>query len=122
MAYNTHIDTLKKLNNLSGDTVWVRMKLLIMDAPTPTVSPIVTLTPIHPTRTPTHPVTPKPPTATITVGPSPTSTKEAAIAATSNRHNLGLIIIVVCGIGLLAVIAFTFFRKPSKVPSREKER
>jgi hypothetical protein len=122
MAYNTHIDTLKKLNNLSGDTVWVRMKLLIMDAPTPTVSPTVTLTPIHPTRTPTHPVTPKPPTATITVGPSPTSTKEAAIAATSNRHNLGLIIIVVCGIGLLALIAFTFFRKPSKVPSREKER
>jgi LysM repeat protein len=121
-AYGTHIDTLKKLNSLSGDTVWVGMKLLIMEAPTPTVSPTVTLTPIHPTRTPTHPVTPKPPTATITVGPSPTSTKEAAIAATSNRHNLGLIIIVVCGIGLLAVIAFTFFRKPSKVPSREKER
>jgi LysM repeat protein len=122
IAYNTTIEKLKKLNGLTDNNIWAGKKLLIMQAPTSTVSPTVTLTPIPPTRTPTHPITPKPPTATITVGPSPTSTKEAAIAATSNRHNLGLIIIVVCGIGLLAVIAFTFSRKPSKVPSREKER
>jgi hypothetical protein len=97
--------------------------LLIMDAPVPTVSPTVTQTTIPPTRTPTHPITPKQPTATITLGPSPTSTKEAALVATSNRHNLGLIVIVFCGIGLLAVIAFTFFRRPSKVTGlREKER
>jgi LysM repeat protein len=121
-AYNTHIDTLKKLNSLSSDTVWVGMKLLVKEAPTPTVSPTITETTIPPTRTPTHPITPKPPMATITLGPSPTSTKEAAIAATSNRHNLGLLIIVFCGIGLLAVLAFAFFRRPANVTnSRKKE-
>ena len=114
MAYNTHIETLKKLNSLSSDTVWVGMKLLVLDVPTPTVSPTVTLTPIPPTRTPTHATTPKSPGATRTFGPSPTSTKEAAILATSHRHDLGLLIIILCGIGLLAVIVFTFFRRSSK--------
>jgi len=122
VAYGTHIDILKALNHLNNDIVIVGTKLLISEAPLASVSPTGTQTTIPPTRTPTRPSTPKPPTTTITQRPSPTPTKEAAFAATSSRHNLGMTIIVICGIGLLAVIALTFFRRPTNaVNSREKE-
>lgn len=123
MAYNTHIDVLKELNSLSSDIVWTGMKLLIQPAPTPTVSPTVTQTPIPPTRTPTHPATPKSPTANTNIGLSSTPTPEVAINSTFSRHNLGLLIIIICGAGLLAVLAFSIFRPPSKVTdSRGKRR
>jgi LysM repeat protein len=112
VAYNTHIDIIKKLNSLSTDIVFTGQKLLIMQAPTPTVSPTITSTPIPPTRTPTHPVTPRPPTPTFT--PSPTATPTSMITAIPGltRHNLGLLIIIICAIGLLAVIAVSLVRRP----------
>jgi hypothetical protein len=122
MAYNTKVDTIKKLNSLTNDMVYVGMKLLIQPAVTPTVSPTVTSTSIPPMRTPTHPVTPRPPTATFTPIPSPTPPSLVAGIPNLNRHNLGLLIIVICAIGLLAVGALSIFHRPSKVTgTQDKE-
>jgi LysM repeat protein len=121
VAYNTHIETLKELNTLSSDTVWTGMKLLIMHAPTPTVSPTVTITPIPPTRTPTHPTTPKPSTSALVTGsPSmiPPGTVEDSFAS---RRTVGLLIIIFSGIGLLAVMAFSFLRHPVKTSNSAKK-
>jgi uncharacterized protein YkwD len=113
IAYGTHIDILQKLNNL-GDSISIydgeKLKMPSVDPPsTPTVTPTLPLA--TSTITPTRLI----PTQGLTSGPvsSPTPTSESNADSASNfvldRRTLGLIIIVICALGL-GVAMFTAVR------------
>jgi uncharacterized protein YkwD len=114
LAYNTHIETLQELNNLSGTNIMPDEKLLIQPSLTPTTAPTITSTPTLPTRTPTSSVNPRTPSFTFT--PTATLTPTPVIAALPklDRRAIGLIIIGVCALGLGGVLAFSFIRKKPK--------
>ncbi|MCE1253440.1 MAG: CAP domain-containing protein [Anaerolineae bacterium] len=119
VAYEVKIASIRAYNNLAenDNTLWVGQKLLIRPAFTPTVSPTASNTPPPPTRTlaPSH--TPAPPTLTPTKGPSITPTSRPLLPQLSNsmennpRQSVGIILVVVCGLGLAGVLASNFLKK-----------
>ena len=120
IAYNTKIDTIRALNNLTASsTLRIGMKLLIRQADPATLTPTITLTvPIpsrtatatQPTRTPTLTRTPSPtPTASATITVTPTPTAKPLLpflpsGGLAGQNLLGVILIVVCAIGLVLVV------------------
>jgi LysM repeat protein len=125
IAYNTTIDKIRALNSLSAsDTLRVGQKLLIRQADPPTLTPTITRTVPLPSRTPTATQPSRTPTLTRTSTPPPTAS--ATITATptptakpllpflpagglSGQNLVGVILIVVCAIGLV-VVGLTGFR------------
>jgi hypothetical protein len=118
VAYGVKIADLRALNNIAANnnTVYVGQKLLIRAAFTLTPSPTDTNTLPPPTRTlaPTH--TKGPPPATRTAAPTQTLTPLPLLprlpALESNsRQSIGIILVVICGLGLVGVLASYLIRK-----------
>ncbi len=110
-------EEIMKLNGMTlSNNIWPGDKLLIRPSVTPTISPTVTPSPIPPTRTPT------PPLGMMTVAPTrtqtPTATPPPAAGITTglDRRTLGIIIVVVCAVGLSAVVAGSLIRQKPKKP------
>jgi len=118
LAYGVKVADLRALNGIAANnnTLYVGEKLLIHPAFTATPSPSPTDTEAPPTRTLAPSNTPAPPTLTFTPGPTRTTTPLPLLpklpSFQSNvRQSLGTILVVVCGLGLAAVLASYFLRK-----------
>ena len=98
-AYGTTLEQLRSLNNLSDNApIYIGETLLIRLPYTPTPSPTPTITPRPPTRTP---VPPQPAEgASESTSQSPTT----SFLANIDRQALGLVLILICGIGLVLVL------------------
>jgi LysM repeat protein len=118
IAYGIKIADLAAMNNLNPDNpiIYPGQKLVIRIAFTPTISPTVTETPVPPTRTISPTPTQRPPTRT----PSPTVTStptekpllpQIDVLQSLDRRTLGTGIIVVCGLGLLMILASSLRKK-----------
>jgi LysM repeat protein len=118
IAYGIKIADLAAMNNLNPDNpvIYAGQKLVIRVAFTPTISPTVTETPVPPTRTISPTPTERPPTRT----PSPTATStptekpllpQIDVLQSLDRRTLGTGIIVVCGLGLLMILASSLRKK-----------
>lgn len=104
VAYGTTEGRIIELNRLSSNAIiYEGETLLIRPAYTPTPSPTVTLTPRPPTRTPI------PPQLAETL-----DSNSAAIDLPSlgglDRTTIGLILVLVCGIGLVLIIMGTLHK------------
>lgn len=112
IAYGTHINIISALNGLSGTYLYVGEQLLMPSA-MPTIIPTITPTILTPTSTitPTRML----PTMDLTSGPTllPSKTPAAASISVSefvlDRRTLGIIIIIICALGL-GVAMFTALR------------
>jgi LysM repeat protein len=125
IAYNTTIDKIRTLNNLSASaTLRVGQKLLIRQADPPTLTPTITRTVPLPSRTPTATQPSRTPTLTRTSTPSPSASVTITVTPTpttkpllpflpagglAGQNLVGVILIVVCAIGLV-VVGLTGFR------------
>jgi LysM repeat protein len=118
IAYGVKIVDLAALNGLSATqpVVYVGQKLVIHPAFTPTTSPTVTDTPAPPTRTLAPSSTQSPPTMTFTPGSTRTQTPLPLLPklpslGSNQRQSIGIILVVVCGLGLAGVLASRFLKK-----------
>lgn len=116
-SYGVSVETIRELNNMPTGYVLIypNQELLIKPAGSVDESDIPTGTPSGPTAT----VTPVP---TFTLRPHPTRTPEATETAVpliapagdsgelTGRQTLGLIVTIVCGLGLVGFIALVFRR------------
>jgi LysM repeat protein len=110
-AYGMTIQELAALNGLdiNNPVIWAGRKLLIRTALPPTQTPTITATAPTVTRTPrpTYTITPTRMTPTASVTPTPTKKPllpNFAPGASSGDRTIGIIIIVVCGLGLGMVV------------------
>ncbi len=119
--YGTTIANLQALNGMTEDdtSVMAGRKILILYGGTPvadTLTPTVTRPPATNTPRPTSTITPTIPplaslTPTITLTPTPSPLiGHITFFDTPAARKLGLVLTVVCGIGLLATIFFGFHR------------
>lgn len=118
-TYNITIAEIIAWNNLQPTPViFPGERLLVKLAPTATVSPTVTFTPIPPTRTITPTVTPKKPTITPTITPTSTATPKALFSIEMidpvDRRWIGIAMTAIGGLGFLAVVFFGFFKKEKR--------
>jgi LysM repeat protein len=113
LAYNVTVNYLEQQNGLSDNLIYVGQSLKIKSAPTPTVTPTFTVTPVYPTHTPTV----RPPTKTPTPVLTATATPVPSVMdkLQENRPTMGLLLVILSGLGLL-VVAFFAFIKPTKTP------
>ncbi len=115
--YGITVQQLSAMNGLSPDpALFPGQTLTVRQAASPTVTPTVTNTARPPTRTPAPTRTPRPPTAIPSETPIPTSTPFSLINALptlegASRRNLGIGLVVVSGLGLLAIAASAIFRR-----------
>ena len=130
LAYGITLAYLKQENNLTSDQVNVGAVLKIKMAPTPTVTPTFTITPVYPTRTPTITPAPPSPTPVLTATPTPKPSLMEKVN-TVDRPSLGLILVILSALGLAAAIFFGFFRPnnlrpepaaPVKAPEPESKK
>ena len=99
IQYGVTVKQLQTLNNLSENApIYVGETLVIRAANTPTVTPTITPTPRVPTRTP---VPPQPVGTNI---PTSTTPNSSLAEAGLDRTTIGLILILVCGVGLVLII------------------
>jgi len=110
-AYGLTVEELAALNGLdvSNPLIWAGAKLLIRTAPPPTETPTISPTVPTATRTPrpTYTTTPVRDTSTPTVTLTPTKKPRLpnfAPGASAGDRTIGIIIIVVCGLGLAFVV------------------
>ena len=97
ITYGTTVEHLQALNNLSAKAViYEGETLLIRLANTPTPSPTITPTPRPPTRTPV------PPQLAETVEPNAAADNQSLLGGL-DRTTIGLILVLVCGIGLVLI-------------------
>ncbi len=116
LAYNITVADIIRMNNLlPTPVIFPGERLLVRLAPTATLTPTVTNTPIPPTRTFTPTVTPKTPTVTPTIKPTATATPKVLFSFDRidpiQRKSIGVGMAVICGIGLLMVVLLGFVRK-----------
>jgi len=108
IAYGTHINIISALNGLSGTYLYVGEQLLMPSA-MPTITPTITPTIL----TPTSSITPTRMLPTIDPTSLPSKTPVTASISVSdfvlNRRTLGMIIIIICALGL-GVAMFTALR------------
>lgn len=109
IAYGTTIEQLRQLNNFqSANTIIpIGYHLLIRPAFTPTPMPTVTTTPRQPTRTPV----PAQIIETMQIAPTKSAASAPSFMPGLDRTTTGLILILLCGIGLVLVIMGTLRRK-----------
>jgi hypothetical protein len=114
IAYGIKIEELAKLNNLdpAKPIIYTGQKLLIRTIATSTAEPTGTATDIPPSSTPHPTSTRRPPTLTPTTAPTRTATTAPLIPRVdpfqdTNTRPAGIVIIVICGIGLLTVITLS---------------
>jgi LysM repeat protein len=118
LAYGIKVADIRALNGIAADNnvVFVGQKLLIRAGFTPTVSPSPTDTEAPPTRTLAPTNTKKPPAATATRGPTQTITPLPLLPKmpsleSNQRQSIGIILVVICGLGLAGVLASYYLRK-----------
>jgi len=111
IEYGMKITEIAGLNNLdpTSPVIWPGQDLLIRPSSTPTVTVSPTATTPPPTRTPKPSVTPTPtrPTATPTLSPTPTRQPFLSglpVFKPDNSRVMGMVMIIICGIGLVAVL------------------
>jgi len=105
--YGVGFETIKELNKLASNDIFVGDKLLISKKPTPTITLTRTPTVMIPTRTPTVtaiPTTPRP-TRTITPTPDPKS-----LPIKVDRPTLGFGLLVISAAGFFVVLSFLFVK------------
>ena len=118
VAYGVKIVDLRALNGLAADnnTVYVGQRLVIRAAFTPTASPTLTDTLAPPTRTLAPSSTRGPPAATRTPIPTQTITPVPLLPklpsfGSNQRQSIGIILVVICGLGLVGVLVSYWLRK-----------
>ena len=109
IAYDVKVIDLATMNDISPSNpiVYIAQEILVRRAFTPTISPTITDTPLPPTRTlwPTRTPRPTSNTSTPTITPSPTPQPLFPETTSLDRRTLGIIVIVICGIGLLVAVS-----------------
>jgi LysM repeat protein len=108
--YGVTIESIKTLNAMTSNDIFVGNTLKISLKPTPTITPTRTATVMMPTRTPTQTLMPKTPVPTRTVTPTPTPTK-VPLLQKIDRQYLGFGLLVLSAAGFF-VVFFFFFLKP----------
>lgn len=116
LAYGITIADIIAWNNLQPTpNIFPGERLLVVQPPTPTLSPTITLTPIPATRTTTPTATPKTPTVTATITLTPTITPRPPFSIqkmeTGKRKTIGIGITAICSLGLLFSLYVGFIRK-----------
>ena len=101
-------ETIKELNNLTSNDIYVGDKLLISKKPTPTITLTRTATVMIPTRTPTQTAVPTTPRPTRTVTPTPDPNGGKAIKV--DRPTMGFGLLVVSAAGFFVVLFFMFLK------------
>ncbi len=110
-------EQIMKQNGMTlSNNIWPGDKLLIQPSLTPTVSPTITPSPIPPTRTPTPPLGMMTVVPTRTATPTATPEPAAGISSGLDRRTLGIIIVVVCAVGLSVVVMLSLIRQKPKKP------
>ena len=106
-AYGVTEDQLRLLNNYAPNTntIYVGETLKIRMAYTPTPSPTITPTSRPPTRTPV------PPQVVETVQPVQTTAPTTPLPGGIDRTTIGLLLVLLCGIGLVLIIMGTLKQK-----------
>jgi LysM repeat protein len=121
ISYGLTIVELVTLNRLSpsNPVIYENQKILVQASYTPTTTPTITNTPFPPTRTLRPTFTPRATRATNTITPTHTPTPKPLLPNTAflqgeSRQTTAIILISICGIGLLAVVLSGLFknRKP----------
>ena len=107
IAYGVTVEQLRLLNNLASNTnkIYVGEPLVIRLAYTPAPSPTITPTPRQPTRTPV------PPQAVETMQPVQPTAPTTPLHGGLDRTTIGLLLVLLCGIGLVLIIMGTLRRK-----------
>jgi LysM repeat protein len=116
LAYGITLNYLMQENNLTvNSTIYEGQKLVIKQAPTPTVTPTFTVTPIYPTRTPTVPIATHTPLPLLTPTPTPQPSLAQELPP-FDRQTLGFLLVLLSAIGLAVLVFLTFFKptKPTK--------
>jgi len=106
--YNVGFETIKELNSLTSNDIYVGDKLLISKKPTPTITLTRTATVMIPTRTPTQTAVPTTPRPTRTVTPTPNPDGSSAIKM--DRPTMGFGLLVVSAAGFFVVLFFMFLK------------
>ena len=106
IAYGVTVEQLRLLNNFAPNTnnIYVGETLVIRIASTPLPSPTVTPTPRQPTRTPV------PPQVVETIQPVQPTASTTPILGGIDRTTIGLLLVLLCGIGLVLIIMGTLRR------------
>jgi LysM repeat protein len=115
VAYDVTIDQIKAANGLQTDTIFTGQELVIQAGYTPTPSPTATLTPRPPTRTPIPQQTAQP---VATVQEQAKGSSSAKSILNMDRKTMGLVLILICGVGLALMIIGTA-SKDKKPPKQE---
>ena len=107
IAYGVTVEQLRLLNNFAVNTnnIYAGETLMIRIAYTPTPSPTITPTPRQPTRTPV------PPQAVETMQPVQPTAPTTPLLGGIDRTTIGLLLVLLCGIGLVLIIMGTLRRK-----------
>lgn len=113
VAYGVTVNQLKELNGLTSNDIYVGQVLVIRKAPTPTVSPTRTPTLMRPTRTTTATLAPTTPMPTRTITPTSAPTFKDTLEKV-DRPTVGLVMVAISGVGLLAVVIASLFKKKPK--------
>ena len=116
VAYETTIDQIKAVNGLKADTIFTGQELVIQAGYTPTPSPTATLTPRPPTRTPIPQQTARP---VATVQDKESGNGGAQSILNMDRKTMGLILILICGVGLALMVLGSAGK--NKKPPKEEE-
>jgi LysM repeat protein len=118
IAYGLTIVDLVTFNRLSPSDpiVYEGQELLVQPSYTPTITPTITNTPPPPTRTLRPTFTQRPPRAANTITPTYTTTPkpllpDANFLSGEGRKTTAIILISICGIGLLVVVLTGIFKK-----------
>lgn len=112
-SYGITIQDLAALNNLdpAAPVLYPGQKLLIRQAPTPTLTVPPTQTAVPPTRTPRPTATATPVRPTRTPIPTLTPTRAPLVKLPTfdgpAARPIGLVLVVVCSVGLLAMAVYT---------------
>jgi LysM repeat protein len=107
--YGVTIESIKTLNAMTSNDIYVGNTLKISLKPTPTITPTRTATVMMPTRTPTQTQMPATlgPTKTVTPTPIPT---QVPFIERIDRQYMGLGLLVLSAVGLFIVLFFFFIR------------
>ena len=118
IAYGMTISEIVQLNNMDPNdpVLWPGDDLLIRPSLEPSATVLASATQPAPTSTPRPTNTPRPPTRTPAAELSPTPTENSLLPDLTspevlNRRNLGIGVIIFCGLGLIVVILAGMFSR-----------